>query len=473
MANKKISDLTSNPTPALTDLLEIEAPGVGSFKETANALAVLYQAAFGAGGSLPLAGYGTVTSVGLAFSGALPWLAGASTITTAGTFTLGVAGGQTAAQVLATNPTTASTVILRALTNKHLASAGADASNPGAVQLAGDLGGTAASPLVAALQGITLSATPPTSGQVLTASSAGAAGWANAAGGVSNPLTLTAATGVSAQILAAGTDTNIPLLLVPKGSGQVRLFSDTYAPGIGLFCGTSPPGLQVQQAGSTNLADLIARTLFAGNAATPPATLGYSGHGLDLAADKMVQWSNTTGDATQAKDTLLSRSAAGVFSLDTTAAGNHAGWYNYGGTSRVAADLTNATATMAAITGLSATLQAGRFYLVRMVVKAVNSQATEGVQFDFNGGTATATAFWMGAGIFASGGTDVIGTNIATSLASAITFTTFTGESVIVFEGYIQVNAAGTLIPRFAENTSAAGTATVRKGAFMVLVDTP
>src|SRR5580700_9961344 len=102
MANKKISDLTSNSTPALTDLLEIEAPGVGSFKETANALAALYQTAFGAGGSLPLAGYGTVTSVGV--TATAPWLAiTGSPVAVSGSIGIASAPALTASSVLATN----------------------------------------------------------------------------------------------------------------------------------------------------------------------------------------------------------------------------------------------------------------------------------------------------------------------------------------------------------------------------------
>src|ERR1700674_1059542 len=144
MANKKISDLTSNPTPALTDLLEIEAPGVGSFKETANALAALYQTAFGAGGSLPLAGYGSVTSVGL--TAASTWLTiTGSPVTRAGSMAIRSGGAQGGASVLATSPNSTSSLSVRQLAVQHLVNAGATSTSPGAVQLAGDLGGTAVS----------------------------------------------------------------------------------------------------------------------------------------------------------------------------------------------------------------------------------------------------------------------------------------------------------------------------------------
>jgi hypothetical protein len=193
---------------------------------------------------------------------------------------------------------------------------------------------------------------------------------------------------------------------------------------------------------------------------------------LRLNSSGVFGWPSTT-DADTGSDTGISRGAAGVVDIGTGAAANTAGFYNYGGTSRVAADLTNSTATMSNMTGITSTLASGRKYIGRLTLKCVNSSATEGIQFDFNGGTATMTNFFAGAGILASGGTDVIGTNISTSLAGAITFTTFTGESLVVIEISMVVNAGGTFIPRFAENSHTSGTATVRLGSFQWLEDTP
>lgn len=139
--------------------------------------------------------------------------------------------------------------------------------------------------------------------------------------------------------------------------------------------------------------------------------------------------------------------------------------------SRVTADATKTDTTFANLTDLSLTLTAGRMYTGRLVIKCVNSTATEGIKFDCNGGSATMTNFWAGAGILASGGTDVVGTNISTSLAGVINFTTFTGESVVVIELSMVVNAGGTFIPRFAENSTAIGTATVRLGSYLWLED--
>ena len=62
----------------------------------------------------------------------------------------------------------------------------ATTSSKGIVELAGDLAGTAASPVVAGINGITAPATPPTVGQVLTATSTTAAAWSTPASASSN-----------------------------------------------------------------------------------------------------------------------------------------------------------------------------------------------------------------------------------------------------------------------------------------------
>lgn len=77
-------------------------------------------------------------------------------------------------QALAANGTlvTAATNPYTGNPNTNLAST----SQPGLVQLAGDLGGSAASPSIGALQGKTVSASSPSDGNVLTWS-AGSSAW--------------------------------------------------------------------------------------------------------------------------------------------------------------------------------------------------------------------------------------------------------------------------------------------------------
>ncbi len=172
-------------------------------------------------------------------------------------------------------------------------------------------------------------------------------------------------------------------------------------------------------------------------------------------------------------DTYFSRIAALVWASSWTN-GTGKGWLqNSAARARNTADVTNATATMSNLSDLSITLISGRKYTGRMVLKCNNSVAADGIQIDFNGGTATMTSFWAGAGVLASGGTDTIGTNTSTSLAGVINFTVLTGETVLVVEYSGVCNAGGTFIPRFAENAHTTGTATVELGSYLFIEDSP
>lgn len=142
------------------------------------------------------------------------------------------------------------------------------------------------------------------------------------------------------------------------------------------------------------------------------------------------------------------------------------------GRSRVANNVTNVTTTPANITGLSATVRAGRFYTGEVVLYCDSATAADGLRFDFDGGTATMTAFIV-QGTIAD---DVSVRPLArtTALATDITDTTSTGSCLVVFKFYFTCNAAGTFIPRFAKEADAAGaTATVTAGSYMWMEDTP
>jgi hypothetical protein len=149
---------------------------------------------------------------------------------------------------------------------------------------------------------------------------------------------------------------------------------------------------------------------------------------------------------------------------------------SFRGDQRLTADAPNATTTLSSgvLTDLTvSSLLSGHKYTGRLVIKCNNSAAAEGIQIDFNGGSATFSSFWAGAGVLASGGTDVIGTNIATSLSGAISFSTITGETVIIVEFSGVCNGNGTFIPRFAEAvTHVTGTATVELGSNISVKET-
>lgn len=146
-----------------------------------------------------------------------------------------------------------------------------------------------------------------------------------------------------------------------------------------------------------------------------------------------------------------------------------AGWMQItAGEAALAAPFTNATAVMAN-TNISFNVIAGRSYRIEGILQVSNSTAGEGVQIDFNGGSATATTFFAAV---TSTGTVVAGTLSSTSLAGVINFTSITGTDYIAINGYIKVNAGGTLILRAAENTHATGTLTVGAGSWIALADT-
>ena len=134
---------------------------------------------------------------------------------------------------------------------------------------------------------------------------------------------------------------------------------------------------------------------------------------------------------------------------------------------RVGTDATNNTATVANLTGLTQSLVTGNNYTGRLTVFANNSTAAEGIQFDFGGGTATFSSFEFG---FTAVAGATLGTITSTAIGTPINITVLggTGDYVIDIPFSGVCNGSGTLIPRFAENTSATGTATVRGLSFMV-----
>lgn len=139
------------------------------------------------------------------------------------------------------------------------------------------------------------------------------------------------------------------------------------------------------------------------------------------------------------------------------------------GTSRVTGDLTNATTTMANVTGLSATLVAGRTYTGRMVLFVSESTAVDGGKFDFGGGSATATDFRAHGTVF---DTALLLSTQTTALATDFAIATITGSAMVEIYFTLTVNAAGTFIPMFAQNSHSAGTLTVFRGSYMNLIDT-
>lgn len=171
------------------------------------------------------------------------------------------------------------------------------------------------------------------------------------------------------------------------------------------------------------------------------------------------------GIARSGSNVVLSAASGGVITTGS--------WLqNTPGLARQTADATNATTTFASLTDLSVSVLAGRKYIGKLILKVANSTATEGIKIDLAGGTVTATSIWAAASS-PVGGTTVLGTAISTSLAGVINYTTITGATIIEVNISMVVNAAGTFIPRIAENTTAIGTLTVSAGSYLILDDSP
>jgi hypothetical protein len=103
-----------------------------------------------------------------------------------------------------------------------------------------------------------------------------------------------------------------------------------------------------------------------------------------------------------------------------------------------------------------------------------NSTAGEGVQIDFNGGSATVTNFVANGAI-----TNAVGSNLtmaaATSaaLATVMNIAALTNSSthLLSVSGSFEPSGNGTFIVRAAENTHSTGTLTILRGSFLWIED--
>lgn len=188
-------------------------------------------------------------------------------------------------------------------------------------------------------------------------------------------------------------------------------------------------------------------------------------------------FSSTTGSG-GTPDSSLSRISAGLVGVGTGAAGEVDGWLAQAGRDRRTA--TQAVTDSAALTAdnqLSISLLAGRSYRFRLEYY-FTTVATSGVQVDLNGGSATMTAL-QGHGYMTNLGTYVSEGNLAgaelTALTSTVALTATGTNTMVVMEGALTVNAAGTFIPRFAQNaeTGAAESVTAKVLSHLVMEDVP
>lgn len=132
----------------------------------------------------------------------------------------------------------------------------------------------------------------------------------------------------------------------------------------------------------------------------------------------------------------------------------------------VASNQTNATATPASTT-MSLTVSAAGHYRGKMVLFLADSQAAEGVLADFDGGAATMTDFRAHCSIL---DTALIKSVQTSAIATDVAIATATGDSRIECDLGFTVDAGGTFIPRFAQNSHTSGTVTLYKNSYLTLV---
>lgn len=144
--------------------------------------------------------------------------------------------------------------------------------------------------------------------------------------------------------------------------------------------------------------------------------------------------------------------------------------------SMVAANYTNATASFTS-TGLKpfGNVVSGRKYSFTVSIFFSDSTAADGAQFDFNGGSATATNFIAHCTAANSAGAALVITNAASAaLATAVQVAlALTTQSWLQCAGTFEPSSTGTFIVRAAQTAHSTGTLTVSRGSFLTVEDMP
>lgn len=171
----------------------------------------------------------------------------------------------------------------------------------------------------------------------------------------------------------------------------------------------------------------------------------------------------------------LGGAAAGVVRIGNTGTqgtANASGWFQWGGQGRVSSDFSRTfSTTLANITGLSVSLQAGRTYHFETELY-ITCAAAGGVRAGISG-TATATNIQYTG--YAIADNAIKGKTNATALSTAVasTLTTETAGIVVRITGTITVNTAGTLTVQLAQNTSNAIATIAKRGSWLKVYDMP
>jgi hypothetical protein len=181
---------------------------------------------------------------------------------------------------------------------------------------------------------------------------------------------------------------------------------------------------------------------------------------------------NGTGFDFSHGDISLSRVAVSVLGIGTGTIGSNAGWFQWGGQSRVTADVAiTSNITLANVAGLSVNVQAGRTYAFEADIIWTDA-AAGGIQLAI-GGTATATAILYDGWIVDSAANGIKGNAQGAALGAAVANAATTGTAGHAqIRGTITVNAAGTLTVQAAQSVSNATATTIKRGSSFYVYDT-
>jgi hypothetical protein len=177
------------------------------------------------------------------------------------------------------------------------------------------------------------------------------------------------------------------------------------------------------------------------------------------------------GGASTDVDLGIFRAAPGVLEINAGSPGVKQGCYlRWGGTARVAADVSYTNATLANITGLAVNVNAGRAYSFEVEL-SFTCLAAAGIQCAI-GGTAIATNIIYDGWIVDSAANGIKGNAQAAALGGVVASAVTVGTAGhVTIRGTIEVNTAGTLTVQAAQNTANATATVVKRGSRLIVHD--
>lgn len=326
----------------------------------------------------------------------------------------------------------------------------ASASTNGIVRLAGDLGGTAASPLVAKLQGRTLSSTAPTSGQVLKFDGTS---WVPSTGVLTETQTLSLA---GSTLTISGTSSSVVLPVASDATtttnGSVRLAGDLGGTGTT----AAAPVISDNAVTTTKLATgAVTDAKFSGILSVAKGGTGASTQNfVDLSTVQTVAGAKSfSNDLTvgASKMTVASSTGNTVIAGTLTAGGilypNTNGTSGYVLTSNGSGTATWASVPVSALTGTISVANGGTGSTTKNFVDLTTNQIIAGDK-SFTGTTATYDLNGTN-GFFASS----LGTNGPTSLGSTL-----------IVNGNLTLNGTANAVGNISSGTWNGATVVVGRG---------